>query len=237
MSEETFDVVVFGPHPDDAEMGMAGTMIKMVRGGRRVLNVCLTRGERGTFGDTGVRQGEFEEANRLMGTVGRMLDFPDTAVTNDYEGKLRIARILREARPQVVFAPYHSNPFGHHDGTANMDHYTTGELVRDGLKLARFKNVMPEVERHDVPFNYYYMVPKHLTPTLVVDVSDVMDGVTAAIEAYSTQMSIQKQENPILDTLKVLRRYSGLRIGKKYGEPFYLDESLAFGVEEFFGPR
>ena len=232
----SFDVVAFGPHPDDVEMGIAGTLIKMVRAGKRILNVCMTRGEKGTYGTVDVRKKEFERANEIMGTIPLMLDFPDTAMVNDYEGKLRVARIVRETRPQVVFAPYHTNPFGHFDGSANVDHFATGELVRDGLKLARFRSLLPELEPYGVPYLYYYMVPKHISPTVVVDVTDVIDEVHAAIEAYATQMSIKKQRLGIHDTLDVIRRYTGLRINVPYGEGFYSDEALAFSVEGFFGP-
>ena len=232
----TFDVVAFGPHPDDVEMGIAGTLIKMVRAGKRILNVSMTRGEMGTYGTVDVRRAEFERANEIMGTVPFMLDFPDTAMVNDHEGKLRIARLVRETRPDVVFAPYHSNPFGHFDGSANVDHFATGELVRDGLKLARFRSLLPGVEPHGVPHLLYYMVPKHMSPTVVVDVSDVIDEVHAAIQAYETQMSIQKRGLAILDTLDVIRRYQGLRINVRYGEGFYSDEALSFGPLDFFGP-
>lgn len=234
---EQFDVVVFGPHPDDIEMSMAGTLIKLVRSGKRVLTVSLTRGENGTYGDIETRRKEFEAANALMGTSGRMLDFPDTAVTNDYEGKLEIARVVRETRPQVVFAPYHTNPFGHHDGSANVDHYATGGLARDGLKLARFKRLLPELPPHDVPYLYYYMIPKNISPTVVVDVSDVIEEVWKVIQAYETQMSIHRNENMILDLLSVMRRFHGLRISARYGEPFLSDEAIPFGPLEFFGPR
>lgn len=231
-----FDVVAFGPHPDDVEMGIAGTLIQMVRRGKRILNVSMTRGEKGTYGTVEVRRAEFERANEIMGTSPLMLDFPDTAIVNDYEGKLRVAHLIRRARPSVVFAPYHTNPFGHFDGSANVDHYATGELVRDGLKLARFRALLPETAPHGVPHLYYYMVPKHMSPTVVVDVSAVIDDVHRAIEAYATQMSIHKQGLAILDTLDVLRRYHGLRINVRYGEAFYSDEALPFGPLDFFGP-
>lgn len=235
--EGTFDVVIIGPHPDDVEMSMAGTVIKLVRAGKRVLNVSVTRGEKGTFGTIETRREEFAAANRVMGSEGLLLDFPDTAVTNDYEGKLKIARLIRTARPSVVFTPYHTNPFGHFDGSANVDHYTTGQMVRDGLKLARFKNLLPELPRHEVPYLYYFMVPKDRMPTIVVDVSEVIDEVHAAIEAYTTQMSIQRRDNRIMEILDTVRAYHGLRIGVRYGEAFLSDEALAYGPLEFFGPR
>lgn len=232
-----FDVVILGPHPDDVEMSMAGTVIRLIEAGKRVLNVSLTQGEKGTWGTVESRRREFERANEVMGSTGLLLDFPDTAVTNDYEGKLKIARVIRTYRPRVVFTPYHTNPFGHFDGSANVDHYTSGQVVRDGLKLARFRNLLPELPPHEVTSLYYFMVPKDRLPTLVVDVSAVMDRVHAAIEAYETQMSIQRRRNGIRETLDTLRRYHGLRIGVEFGEAFLSDEALAYGPLEFFGPR
>ncbi len=232
----TYDVVVIGPHPDDVEMGMAGTVIRLVETGKSVLNICLTRGEKGTYGTTEIRRREFAAANKVLGSTPYMSDFPDTAVTVDQEGKLKIARMIREARPKIVFAPYHTNPHGHHDGAANVDHFATGLLVRDGVKLARFKSVMPEIPAHDVPYLYYYMVPKSKMPNIVVDVTSVIDRARDSILAYETQMAIQKQKNPILHTLDVLRSYYGLFIGVEYGEAFYSEEAISFGPTNFFGP-
>jgi N-acetylglucosamine malate deacetylase 1 len=232
-----FDVVIFGPHPDDVEMGMAGTVIRLVESGRRVLNVTLTRGEKGTYGTPESRAAEFEAANRLMGSEGIMLDFPDTAVTNDYEGKLKIARVVRTYRPRVVFAPYHTNRFGHMDGAANVDHPAAGQVVRDGLKLARFRSLLPGLPPHEVSHLYYFMVPKDLLPTIVVDVSAVIERVGQTIRAYQTQMAIHRQDNPVFELLETMRRYYGIRIGCKFGEAFLSDEALAFGPSDFFGPK
>ncbi len=235
--EGTFDVAIIGPHPDDVEMTMAGTVIRLVESGARVLNVSVTRGEKGTYGDAETRQREFAAANAVMGSQGLLLDLPDTAVTNDTESRLKIVRVVRTYRPRVVFAPYHTNPFGHMDGSANVDHYTTGQLVRDGVKLSRFKNLLPELLRHEVQSLYYFMVPKDRLPTIVVDVTPYIDRVHAAIASYGTQMSIQRRDNPIQEMLDTLRAYHGLRIGVKYGEAFLSDEALSFGPREFFGPR
>jgi len=233
-SSPLYDVVVFSPHPDDAEMTFAGTMIRLVRSGRRVLVAALTGGEKGTFGTVETRRQEFAAANAVMGTDGVILGFPDTEVTSTPEGRLRIARVIRTHMPQIVFAPYHTNRFDHHDGSANSDHWATGQLVRDGLKLARFKNVMPDLPPHDVQRLFYYMVPKDLLPTIVVDVTDVMEDVHRAIQAYATQMNIWRQENSILHLLDTIRAYHGIRIGRRFGEAFFSDESLLFEPDHFF---
>lgn len=229
-----YDAIVFSPHPDDAEMSIAGTIIRLVRSGRRVLCVSLTGGERGTYGTAETRRAEFTAANKVMGSDGKILDFPDTQVMNTPEGRLQIARIIREHRPQIVFAPYHTNVYGHHDGSANSDHWATGQLVRDGMKLARFKNVMPEVPPHDVDRLFYYMIPKDRMPSIVVDVTDQMADVHKAIASYETQMAIRRQDNSVMEILDAMRAWSGIRIGKRFGEPFLSDEALEFGPDTFF---
>jgi LmbE family N-acetylglucosaminyl deacetylase len=233
-SHSLYDVVVFSPHPDDAEMTIAGTMIRFVRAGRRVLSVSLTGGQRGTFGSPETRANEFAAANEIMGTDGLILDFVDTEVENTPDGRLKLARVVRTHRPQIVLAPYHTNRFDHHDGSANRDHAATGQLVRDALKLARFRNVLPEIPPHDVQRLFYYMVPKDMMPTLVVDVTEVIEDARRAIRAYESQMKIWRVENSIIELLDTLRQYHGLRIGKRFGEAFLSDEALTFGPDDFF---
>jgi LmbE family N-acetylglucosaminyl deacetylase len=226
--------MVFSPHPDDAEMTIAGTLIRLVRSGRRVLSVSLSAGQKGTYGSPKTRAKEFAAANEVMGTDGMILDFVDTEVENTPAARLEIARHVRAHRPQIVLAPYHTNRFDHHDGSANRDHSATGRLVRDALKLARFRNVLPEVPPHDVQRLFYYMVPKDMMPTFVVDVTDVIEDARRAICAYESQMKIWRVENSIIGLLDTLRQYHGLRIGKRFGEAFLSDESLSFSPDDFF---
>lgn len=234
MADERADVVVFSPHPDDSEMGMAGTMIRLVRSGHTVFNVSLTRGEAGTYGTAETRREEFRKAQEVMGTVGRMLDFPDTNVVNDREGRLKIASFVRRHRPEIVFAPYHTNPYSHLDGTANVDHFAAGAVVRDGLKLARFRTLLPDLPPHEVRKIFYYMVPKDTKPTFVVDVSDLGEEIHAAIESYGTQMDIHRGGLKILGLLDTIRAYHGIRIGRPLGEAFLSDEALNIGPDDLF---
>lgn len=233
-SDSLYDVMVFSPHPDDAEMTIAGTMIRFVRAGRRVLSVSLTGGQKSTFGTPETRAKEFAAANEIMGADGMILGFLDTEVENAPVARLEIAKVVRAHRPQIVLAPYHTNRFDHHDGSANRDHSATGQLVRDALKLARFRNVVPEIPSHDVQRLFYYMVPKDMMPTFIVDVTGVIEDVHRAIGAYESQMKIWRVENSIIGLLDTLRQYHGLRIGRRYGEAFLSDEALAFGPDDFF---
>ena len=229
----SYDVAVFGPHPDDAEMGMAGTMIKFVEAGFSLVSVCLTRGEMGTHGDVESRRKEFESASGIIGCDCRMLDFPDTGVENNRESRVAIARILRELKPKIIFAPYHANPLAESRGLAHVDHYETGALIRDAVKFARLKKTVPELPPHEVQKLFFYMVPRTIWVNLIVDVSDVIEKVTESIRAYATQMKINFKGEAIDEY--VLRRRSaiGTSIGAKYAEAFVTDQPLLMTPQQF----
>jgi len=229
-----YDVVVFGAHPDDAEMGMGGTVAKLAKAGRSVLIVALTRGEMGSHGTLDTRAEEAAAAARVLGCEHRLLEFPDTAVENTVENRARLMRLVRELRPALVFAPYHTSRFGHHDGAAHVDHLATGTLVRDALKLARLRGLEPALPAHDVRRLFYYMVPRDRYPAFTVDVSGEWDTLVRALEAYETQLRIERQGNSILSILETYRRYHGIGAGCTHAEPFLCDEALRADAASLF---
>jgi len=229
-----YDVVVFGAHPDDAEMGMGGTIAKLARSGHSLLIVSLTRGERGTFGDGATRAREAAAAAAILECETRILDFPDTRLENDLETRDVVMRLVREARPRLVFAPYHTSTLGHRDGAAHVDHRQTGTLVREALRIARLAGVEPQLPPHDVGRLLYYMVPRDRLPHVLVDVSDAMETLERALQAYATQMRIERQGNPILDVLRTFRRYYGIAAGCTYAEGFLAEEPLRADIGTLF---
>lgn len=229
----TFDVLVCAPHPDDAEFSMSGTMIKLVKAGYKVLHVVLTRSEMSTHGDIHTRKAEFEKACAIIGCSGRMLDFPDTGVENDRESRIKLARIIREIKPKIVFAPYHTNPIGEMRGLAHVDHYTAGALIRDSIKMARLQRAIPEMPAHNVQKLFFFMLPKTVRPTIFVDVTDEIENVKAAVAAYTSQMAIAFKDNDIEYSLMVRRSSVGLEIGTKYAEQFTTELPLTFEAADF----
>jgi bacillithiol biosynthesis deacetylase BshB1 len=230
----SYDVAVFGAHPDDGEMGMGGTIAKLVQAQRRVIIVSMTRGERATYGTPERRQAEAERAAKTLGCDHRILDFPDSRLVADVAARERILRLLRELRPALVFAPYYSNSLGHHDGAAHVDHQATGGIVRDAVRLARMRGVEPDTPAHDVQRLLFYMVPRNRFPTLVVDVSEQFDLLVEAIRAYESQMAIVRQGNDILEILASYRRWYGVTAGCEYAEPFVCEDVLTPDVETLF---
>jgi bacillithiol biosynthesis deacetylase BshB1 len=230
-----FDVVVFGAHPDDAEMGMGGTVAKLCRAGRTVLITSLTAGERGAHGDAATRRREAAASARILGCEYRILDFPDTRVENSLAARERLAHFVREAQPRLVFAPYHTSRFGHHDGATHVDHLATGAMVRDAVKLARLGGVdLDGAPPHDVQRLFYYMVPRDVVPSVVVDVSAHMDTLVQALGAYATQMRITRRGNAILDILTAYRRFHGVGAGCAHAEVFLCEEALRADADTLF---
>ncbi|NBW40825.1 hypothetical protein EBR25_07460 [bacterium] len=231
---KTYDVVVIAPHPDDAEMGMGGTMIKLVQAGYSVLSICLTQGEMGTYGNIEVRKKEFEDASAVIGCDCLMLDFPDTGIENDRESRIRIARLIREYCPKLIFAPYYSNERALPRGLVHVDHYTTGALVRDAVKFARLKKTVPDMEPHNIAKLYFFMVPEDRHPNLVVDVSDVIEQIEQAVLCYNTQMAISFREHGIKDVVDFMRKQAGMKIGVSFAEQFLTDQYLVMTPDQFF---
>jgi bacillithiol biosynthesis deacetylase BshB1 len=228
------EVVVFGAHPDDAEMGMGGTIAKLCRAGRSLLIVSLTRGERGTHGDGATRVREAAAAAAILECETRILDLPDTRLENDLETRDIVMRLVREERPRLVFAPYHTNLQGHRDGAGHADHRVTGALVRDALRIARLGGVEPALGAHDVGRLLYYMVPRDRQPHVVVDVTDAMETLERALQAYKSQMRIERAGNPILEVLWTFRRSYGIAAGCRYAEAFLAEEPVRADAATLF---
>ena len=231
--KDSYDVMVFSAHPDDSEMGMAGTSIRLTDAGYSLLSICLTKGEMGTYGDPETRSKEYQEASRIIGADCLQFDYPDTEVENDAASRKHIASIIRQYKPKIIFAPYHTNPLGEPGGLAHRDHFTTGALVRDAIKLARLEKTNSQIPKHNIHHLYFYMVPRTVWTPLIVDVTGVMERAMEAVRAYKTQMNIKRQELAIHDMLHIRRAAIGQTISVRYAESFATDVPLKMEPKDF----
>jgi len=226
------DILVFGAHPDDAEFGMGASMVKFARGGASVAVCVLTRGEAGTFGAPGQREAEMRAASEKLGGELEVLSFRDCQVLDTYDARVRVASVVRKFRPKIVFAPYHTNPGSHTDGSAHPDHMATGAIVRSALRYARFAGLK---ELAQEPWNashlFYYMVPLSRAPTLVNDITAFMEEWEGIARCHESQIKIR--EGKILQILRGIRAGYGVSIGVAYAEAFLNDEPLAFDIASF----
>lgn len=233
-AEFSYDALVLGAHPDDAEMGMGGTIAAFTAAGRRVLLLSLTQGEMGSWGDPQQRAAEATVAAGLLGCEHRILDLPDSALSDDHPTRRRIATLLREIRPRLLFAPYPYTRAGHLDGRANVDHLACGLLAREASKLARLQRILPEVEAHSVQRLYYYMIPETVTPSILVDVSAHEKKLSEAIEAYESQMRIGRGSRKILEQLLLWRRALGQRLHVELAESFVCEDAMGGEADILF---
>jgi N-acetylglucosamine malate deacetylase 1 len=217
------DILAFGAHPDDVELGASGTLIRAARGGARTAVISLTRGEMGTRGTVEGRAVEFEGASRLMGCTHReMLSLPDGRLQADEESREAVIREIREHRPRVILLPYWED--------RHPDHPAASRIVEEASFLAGLAKRDTGQPPHRPSQLVYYMSTWEFEPSFIVDVSDVMEDKKRVLEAYRTQVynaGFSGSEPPtfiasehFMELLFSRMSHYGHLIGKKYGEPF-----------------
>jgi bacillithiol biosynthesis deacetylase BshB1 len=177
------DVLAFGPHPDDVELGCGGTLARLADRGRGVGIVDLTRGEMATRGTPDTRAAEAAEAARLLGARFRTnLDLGDGDLRTDRAAQLLVIEAVRRARPRLVLAPWTED--------RHPDHERAGRLVSEAswyAGLVRLETGLPPHRPDQVVFYAAYAL---LTPTFLVDVSASFEAKRAALRAYKSQFHV-----------------------------------------------
>ena len=216
------DVLVVAAHPDDAEISVGGTMLRLARAGRKVGVVDLTRGEMGTRGTAADRARETEAANAILGlAVRHNLELPDGRVEATVEARERLAAIVRDHRPEVLLA--------HHTDDLHPDHRAAGELGREAWYLAGLARLAGTGSAAHRPRRlYHFMGHLAFEPTFVVDIGPVWEDKVRLVRCYSTQLAPAGAQDrgqhflfgaDILARVETKARTYGERIGVRYGEP------------------
>lgn len=174
------DILVFGAHADDAEIGMGGTIAKHVQAGFRVAVCELTCSELSSNGTVERRKQEAEEAARILGLAERSnLGLPDRGISVCREHIETVAMEIRRLRPRIVFAPYHRD--------RHPDHVLCGQIVTEAVFNAKLRRYRPEVEPVTVEALYYYFINDIVEPDLVVDISESYEVKQQSLSAYESQ--------------------------------------------------
>lgn len=233
MSGEKTAMIV-APHPDDAELAMAGTIVKLMRAGWALVLVDLTDGEPTPLGTRKLRAQETEASNRILGIQHRVcLDMPNRHLEATLANRTRLAEAIRLHRPAVLFAPWAPDP--------HPDHAAATALVDTARFEAKLHKTSLVGEPHWVRRLYHYYTVHGLRyerPSFVVDVTDVWERKLAAIRAYASQAESRSPgtSRSLVDHVEAVGRYFGLAIGCGYGEPFVSREPIAVhGLDRFNG--
>ena len=174
------DLLAFGPHPDDLEIGLGGTLAKHAALGHKVGLCDLTRGELASNGTPEGRLNEAEDARRVLGAVWRdNLGLPDRAIGSAPDHARRVAEVIRAARPRVIAVPYW------HD--RHPDHLSAFTLLRDGVFNAKLRKYEAAGEPWQAEWVCFYFINDAASPSFVVDVSDYYEIKRKALACYRSQ--------------------------------------------------
>ena len=220
------NILVVGPHPDDQEIGMGGTIARLIDQGHDVMLLDVTNGEPTPFGSPEVRAQEAAAAAAILGVRNRrLLSFPNRYVENTLELRHAIAAVIREHQAQIVFAPYFED--------AHPDHLAVSQAVIGARFAARLTKVAEPWGQTGAPispkwlFFYYAMhLRKVPNPTFLFDISGYEQRKHDAIEAYQTQFVLPEKNRAVLKAIDAMGVYLGSRIGTATAEPFFSQEPL-----------
>jgi bacillithiol biosynthesis deacetylase BshB1 len=221
------DVLAFGPHPDDVELTMGGTLLRLHSLGYRTGIVDLTAGEMGTRGTREQRAREATEAAELLhASVRTTLNLGDGRLTVTAETKRAVVEAIREHTPKLVFTNYPENN--------HPDHSASGPLVAESTYLAGLKNYEADGEPHRPNCVLYYLVPHKIAPSFVVDITPFHEGKMRAVRAYASQLHSEHESGPatyisqpgFLNRVEAIDRYHGALIDTDFGEGFYVREAM-----------
>lgn len=214
--------LVIGPHPDDQELGMGGTIARLVEQGHRLHLLDMTSGEPTPLGSPEVRAKESAAAAKILGVERSQLGLINRQVVHDLPSRHRLAAVIRAHRPEVIFLPYPLDAHPDHVATTKI-----GEDARFDAKLS--KTQIPGEPWYPKRIIYYFCTHLRMSfqPTFCIDISEQIDKKMAAINAYESQFIWNKSPAP--EMVKTMAGYFGGRIGRPYAEPFFTHELLGLG--------
>jgi N-acetylglucosamine malate deacetylase 1 len=218
------DYLVIAPHPDDAELGVGGTITLLLAQKKLVGVLDLTDGEPTPHGSPEIRKKETEAATGVLGLTWRdNLGLSNRSLQADLESRARLAGVLRQTRPEYLFAPYWED--------THPDHVAASALVDSARFWAKLtKCDLPGAPHYPKRIFYYFSIHLriHPRPSLILDISDHLETKMRAVSCYRSQMIEGRPTTPptLLDDVRDRARYWGWSIGTAYGEPLVCREEI-----------
>ena len=227
------DILAFGAHPDDVELGCGGTIAKEIKLGKKVGIVDLTRGELGTRGSAEIRDTEAAKAAKILGvSVRENLRMRDGFFLNDEANQLQIIKMIRKYQPEIVLCNAIDD--------RHIDHGKGSRLVSDACFLSGLRRIETKLENKEQEawrpkVVYHYIQWKNIEPDFVVDISGFEKQKVEAIMAYDSQFfnpDTNEPETPIatknfLESINYRAQDLGRLIGTDFAEGFTVERHLA----------
>ena len=225
------DILAFGAHPDDVELGCSGTIAKEISLGKKVGIIDLTRGELGTRGTAETRDQEAADAAKILGvSVRENLNFRDGFFINDEAHQLEIIKMIRKYQPEIVLCNAITD--------RHIDHGKGSKLVSDACFLSGLSKIETELngekQTHFRPkLVYHYIQWQNIEPDFVVDISGFMDVKMESVKAYKTQFydPNSKEPNTPITSKSFLSgvEYRAIDLGRLVG----VEHAEGFTVERY----
>ena len=231
------DILAFGVHPDDVELGCSGTLVAAIAQGKKVAVIDLTRGELGTRGTAEIRHTEAANAAKIMGVHAREnLEMADGFFDVNETNLKKVITVIRKYQPEIVLcnAPEDRHP----------DHGRSSKLVSDASFLAGLRKIETtdnnEVQKEWRPsYVFHYIQDRYLKPDFLFDISDQYEQKIKAVLCYTTQFNTTDNSEPqtyisnpdFLDVIKARALMFGKRIGVKYAEGYLTTKMI--GIKSF----
>lgn len=235
------DILAFGVHPDDVELGCAGTLLSAVTQGKKVGIIDLTQGELGTRGTAETRKTEADNAAKILGvTVRENLKMADGFFSNDEVHQRKIIQAIRKYQPEIVLcnAPEDRHP----------DHGRSSKLVEDAAFLSGLRKVETkddegkEQDAHRPTYVFHYIQDRYLKPDFVIDISAFHSKKIESILCYTTQFYDPNSNEPntyissplFLESIKAKGMILGKQIGVEFAEGFITKKIIGFSNFDAF---
>ena len=223
------DILAIFAHPDDVELAVGGTLLKMKSLGYRTGALDITRGEMGTRGTVEGRAEEAETAAKILKLdVRENLGLPDGHVFASDDERTKLVRVLRRLKPKILLTHQIDDP--------HPDHHHIAQLVRESARLASMQKYDGDFgqARTAAPIVAHNIFSRRIAPSFIVDISDFLEEKTEAIRAHASQFYNPNSNEPetrltgvnFIAELENRSRYFGSLIGVAAGEPFFVREAL-----------
>lgn len=240
---QKLDVLIFAAHPDDAELGCGGTIVKLADSGKKIGIIDLTQGELGTRGSVNLRQKEAEKAGKILGINVRLnVKLKDGNIQNNSTNRLKLIKLIRHFKPDIIFLPY--------TGDRHPDHIHTGIIVKESAFYSGLSKIRSTYNKKP-QLNYrpsrliYYMQTYTFEPSFIIDVTNEFSKKMKAVNCYNTQFYNENykgedtfiSDKKFIDFIEARAKFYGFMIGAEYGEPFYTEEKLKIDPNTLFNKK
>lgn len=239
------NILAIGPHPDDQELGMGGTIAALAEQGHDVLLLDVTNGEPTPYGTPEKRRIEADAALQILSPDRAahpgaraprrwLLGLPNRTVEHTVASRHAVAAVMRAHQSQMVFAPYPEDAHPDHRAVTRIAEDARFDAKLTGLSLPdpvnRWTGQSHRLGEPIYPKWFFYYYATHLRwvadPGLIFDISGRLERKLASIRAYETQFVIPEKNRPVLEWIEGAARYFGSRIGTPAGEPFFTKEPI-----------